>query len=103
MNIVLENLIASLGFTFGQRLAMSDADKEAIEYAHRRGFKFPRYRCHSIDVNNQPFTYESNFSPLQFAAITAQPFPECATVENCMHLLRTWTSEKSSFELVLIP
>jgi hypothetical protein len=69
---------------------MSDEDKEAVAYAKRIGFVFPRYRCSSTDHKGEPYVREDYFTPAQFRAITAESFPECATVTNCQRLIGIW-------------
>lgn len=90
------------------QLALMDSnDREAIEYAQQHGFVFPSYSCTTKDHKGNDFYYEALFSPAQFRAITAQPFPECATVKNCQHLLHIWnkasTDRQCSFRLEQAP
>ena len=82
---------------------MSDDDKEAIEFAIRRGFKFPRYRANRIDHTGQPFVTEEYFKPVQFRAVTIVPFPECANIRNCLYLIGIWNASsagRGSYELI---
>jgi hypothetical protein len=73
---------------------MSAEDKEAVTYAKRIGFKFPRYRCTTVDQDGQPYVYEGYFIPIQFRTITAEGFPECARPEGCRRLVAVWNLAK---------
>jgi hypothetical protein len=68
---------------------------------------FPSYRCTTIDHMGAPHVYEALFTPAQFRAVTIEPFPECATLRNCRHLLHVWnkasTDKPRHYELVQAP
>lgn len=82
-------------FTKLQLALMDPADREAIEHAQRRNFVFPSYSCTTKDHKGDDFYYEELFSPVQFRAITAVPFPECATMMNCQYLLYIWNKSST--------
>lgn len=77
-------------FTSLQLAFMEPQEREDIERAKARGFVFSTYHCSTKDYKGNDYEYEALFSPAQFRAITAVPFPECATMKNCRHLLHIW-------------
>jgi len=69
---------------------MSDEDREAVEFAIKRGIKIPKYRAFGKTFDGKDFSQVREFTPVQFRAVTAQPFPECCTPTNLAHLIQVW-------------
>lgn len=75
------------------RIFWDDADKEAYDWAVKRGIKIPQYRAFGKTFDGKDFSRVDEFSPAQFRRITQAPFPECCTPRNLAWLIELWNKE----------
>lgn len=71
----------------------NDDDKEAYEWAVKRGIKIPQYRAFGKTFEGKDFSEIREFTPVQFRRITAEPFPECCHPRNLAWLTELWNGE----------